>query len=51
MYYVDIKNAFLLHSDLQEEVNMDQPPGHVVLGSENLVFWLKKTLYGLKQSP
>ncbi|WVZ87241.1 hypothetical protein U9M48_033912 [Paspalum notatum var. saurae] len=30
---------------------MDQPEGFVVLGKENLVCKLKKSLYGLKQSP
>jgi len=30
---------------------MNQPPRYVVSGSEYLVCQLKKTLYGLKQSP
>lgn len=30
---------------------MDQPEGFIVPGKENLVFKLKKSLYGLKQSP
>ena len=30
---------------------MDQPEGFVVLGKENLVCRLKKSLYGMKQSP
>jgi len=49
MYQLDIKNAFL-HGDLHEAY-IDQPPGYVVSGSENLVCRLKKALYGLKQSP
>jgi len=46
LYQLDIKNAFL-HGDLLEEVYMDQPPGYVLSGSENLM----KKVYGLKQSP
>ena len=45
---LDIKNAFL-HGDLHEEVSMDQPPGCVMSGSENLVCRLKKALYGPEQ--
>ncbi|KAJ9693611.1 hypothetical protein PVL29_009531 [Vitis rotundifolia] len=40
LYQLDIKNAFL-HGELLEEVYMEQPPGFV----------LRRSLYGLKQSP
>ena len=37
--------------DLEEEVYMKQPEGFVAQGQENLVCRLKKSIYGLKQSP
>jgi hypothetical protein len=47
---LDVKIAFL-HGELEEVIYMDQPEGFVVPGKENLVCRLKKSLYGLKQSP
>jgi hypothetical protein len=45
-----VKTAFL-HADLEEKIYIDQPEGFIVPGKENFVCKLKKSLYGLKQSP
>ena len=47
---LDVKTAFL-HRNLEEEIFMEQPEGFKKPGTENLVCRLKKSLYGLKQSP
>eukprot|EP00253_Pinus_taeda_P024085 PITA_24085 len=47
---MDVKTSFL-HGDLEEEIYMKQLEGFVVKGKKELVCKLKKSLYGLKQSP
>jgi hypothetical protein len=44
---MDVKITFL-HGDLEEEIYMKQP---IVKGKQELVCKLKRSLYGLKQSP
>ena len=50
IHQMDVVTAFL-NGELSEEIYMQQPDGYVVPGKENLVCKLKKSLYGLKQSP
>jgi hypothetical protein len=42
-------NTKFLHGDLEEQIYMKQPEGFVVKGKKDLVYKLKKSLYGLKQ--
>ena len=50
LHQMDVKTAFL-NGELCEEVFLRQPEGFVEKGKENLVCRLKKSIYGLKQSP
>ena len=46
---LDVKITFL-HSDLEEEIYMEQSEGFKVKGQENMMCKLRKSLYGLKQA-
>ena len=50
LHQLDIKNAFL-HGDLEEDIYTEQPPRFVAQGEYGLVCKLRRSLYGLKQSP
>jgi hypothetical protein len=47
---MDVKTVFL-HGDLKEEIYMKRLEGFVVKGNQELVYKLKRSLYGLKQTP
>ena len=46
---MDVKTTFL-HGEL-EKIYTKQPEGYIQEGKENKMCFLKKSLYGLKQSP
>ena len=50
LFQLDIKNVFL-HGNLVEEVYMEQPSFFVGQGESGLLCKLRRSLYGLKQSP
>ncbi|KAK8685120.1 hypothetical protein V6N13_041128 [Hibiscus sabdariffa] len=50
VHQMDVKIAFL-NGELDEEIYMEQPEGHVVPGQERKVCKLVKSLYGLKEAP
>ena len=49
IHQMDVVTAFL-NGTLHEEIYMEQPPGYINSGEENLVCKLKRSIYGLKQS-
>ena len=50
VHQMDVVTAFL-NGELKEEIYMSQPEGFVKPGTEHLVCKLRKSIYGLNQSP
>ena len=50
IHQMDVVTAFL-NGNIKEDIYMAQPEGFVVEGKEHLVCKLRKSIYGLKQSP
>ena len=50
LHQMDVTTGFL-NGTLEEEVYLKQPAGFATKGKEHLVCKLKKSIYGLKQSP
>ena len=50
IHQMDVETAFL-NGTLEEDIYMYQPAGYIQPGKEKTVCKLKKSLYGLKQSP
>jgi Reverse transcriptase (RNA-dependent DNA polymerase) len=50
-HQMDVKSTYLNRKlEDSEDLYLQQPPGYAISGSEHLVLWLKKAIYGLKQS-
>ena len=47
---LDVKTTFL-HGELKEDIYMLLPEGFLVSSKDDYVYLLKKSIYGLKQSP
>ena len=50
LHQLDVSNAFL-YGDLEEQVFMEQPPGYIAQAESSKVCFLRRAIYGLKQSP
>ena len=51
LHQMDIVTTFLKNGFINQEIYMEQPDGYAVRGQESKVCKLKRSLYGLRQSP
>ncbi|KAL0455319.1 UNVERIFIED_CONTAM: hypothetical protein Slati_0871100 [Sesamum latifolium] len=49
IWQMDVKTTFL-NGFVEEEINMDQPEGFTVVGEEQKICHLQRSIYGLKQA-
>ena len=49
LYQLDVSNAFI-YGDLEEQVYIEQPPRYLAQGKSSKVCFLRRVIYGLKQS-
>jgi hypothetical protein len=49
IYQMDIKCAFL-NGEFNKDIYMTQLDGYEAIGQKNLIYKLKKTMFGLKQA-
>lgn len=47
--HLDVATAYL-HGNIDEEIYMRQPPGYEIIGQEEKVCRIRRSIYGLKQS-
>jgi hypothetical protein len=47
---MDVKTSFL-NGEIEEEVYIEQPEGFMIYDEKSHVYRLKKSMYGLKQTP
>jgi hypothetical protein len=50
VYQMDVKSEFL-NGEFEEDIYIEQPEGFLLLEREDHVCRLKKSMYGIKQSP
>ncbi|KAL0406059.1 UNVERIFIED_CONTAM: hypothetical protein Slati_3919800 [Sesamum latifolium] len=50
IWQMDVKTVFFLNGFIEEEIFMDQPEGFTVVGEEQKVCHLQRSIYGLKQA-
>ena len=50
LHQLDVSNAFI-YGDLEEQIYMEKPSEYLAQGESSKVCFLRRAIYGLKQSP